>query len=140
MTTEILFVGYLTLEEWLRSVDKQRPVYALLFTEVGETSFDLRTDSIVIEVAQPEDGQALVHYARLYAGSLRYQGGEPFDRITRSGWRGPRSCGERWRVGSRRRGWPCGMGGWRCRRGSRRCGRGRGLGGRMRREKGKVKQ
>jgi hypothetical protein len=80
MSTEILFVGYLTLEEWLRVVDKQRPVYALLFTEVGETSYDLRTDSMVIEVAQPEDGQALVHYARLHAGSLRYQGGEPFDR------------------------------------------------------------
>lgn len=60
-------------------VDKQHPVYAVLCTEVGELNYNLRTDSMLIDVAQPEDGQALVHYARLPAGSLRKQGGEPFD-------------------------------------------------------------
>ena len=80
MSSEILFVGYLTLDEWLRVVDRQRPVYALLFTEVGETSYDLRTDSMVIEVAQPEDGQALVHYA-----NAAYRAGNGFNIDNKSG-------------------------------------------------------
>ncbi len=78
--SETLFIGYLSLEEWLRAVDKKRPVYALLNAEVGESKYDLRTDEMVVEVAQPEDGESLVHYARLPAGKLRYQAGEPFDR------------------------------------------------------------
>jgi hypothetical protein len=76
-----LFVGYTTLEEWLRAVDKSRPVFGLLCDNIGQIGlYEFRTDTMVIEIAQPEAGQDLVHYCTINAGELRYQGGEPFDR------------------------------------------------------------
>lgn len=73
-----LFVGYKTLEEWLLSVDKARPVFSSLVTDVGrQKQSGMRTDQIAIVVSQAEEG--LVHYCRLPVARLRYMNGQPFD-------------------------------------------------------------
>lgn len=75
---DILFIGYHTLEEWLRSVGKNRPVFASLITEPGKVErYGTRMDKLVVLAAQPGDDD-LVHYCRLMVGQLQYVAGQPF--------------------------------------------------------------
>jgi hypothetical protein len=74
----VLFVGYLTLEEWLRAVDKKRPVFAVM-TATDETMSYIVRREIVIEVAQPENVQAMVHYCRILAGRMSFMGDSPVE-------------------------------------------------------------
>jgi hypothetical protein len=77
-TTPVLFVGYKTIDQWLLVIDRSKPVFASLATEPGEAAqYNLRTDQLVIVIAQPEDD--LVHYFRTVVAQLRYLDGEPFD-------------------------------------------------------------
>ena len=73
-----LFVGFYTLEEWLTSIDRTRPVFTNLVTELGKTgNNDTRTDRMVIIVSQPIAD--LVYYCRLPVSELQYLGGKPFN-------------------------------------------------------------
>lgn len=75
-----LFLGYESLEEMLRSVDRKRPIFGLLVAEsvrVGQQGF--RTDKYIIVVSQPEAGEGLVHYCRLPIAQVRYIGDHAFD-------------------------------------------------------------
>lgn len=75
-----LFIGYETLEEWLKSADKTRPVFANLIIDPGKPKdTGIRTDRYVIIVNQPEEGGGLVHYCRLQVEKVRYIGDQPFD-------------------------------------------------------------
>ncbi|RJX17520.1 MAG: hypothetical protein C4575_12820 [Desulforudis sp.] len=75
---QALFVGYGTLEEWLVSANKRKPVFAILITEPGKTTqMGVRTDQLIAMVAQPEDD--LVHYCRLAVQELTYISGDPFN-------------------------------------------------------------
>lgn len=73
----VFFIGYEYLECWLTVVDRARPVYANLMIEPGETDQALRTDTMVILVAQPEHD--LVHYCRLPVATLNYLDGQTYD-------------------------------------------------------------
>lgn len=71
-----LFIGFASLETWLKAIDIFQPVYAIMATEYGQPGrYDIRTDQFVITVAQP-DGD-VVHYVRLVAAQIQYQNGEP---------------------------------------------------------------
>ena len=75
-----LFIGYETLEEWLKSADKTRPVFANLIIDPGKSKdTGIRTDRYVIIVNQPEEGGGLVHYCRLLVEKIRYVADQPFD-------------------------------------------------------------
>jgi hypothetical protein len=76
--TPVVYVGYLTLEEWLRVVDRKRAVFANLVIEPGAvTQYGMRSDHMIIRAAQAEG--ALVHYCRITVGTLRYHGDSAFD-------------------------------------------------------------
>jgi hypothetical protein len=76
-TTHPFFIGYGTLEEWLRSVDPKRPVFAALITEPGKVVQSMRTDRLMIRVAQPADD--LMHYCQLVIARVQYVGDNPFN-------------------------------------------------------------
>lgn len=75
-----LLIGYHSLEAWLQSVDRQRPVFVSLSTRVGESEgYNVRSHYLEIVAAQPETGGEIVHYCLLQVGRLRFVNGEPFD-------------------------------------------------------------
>lgn len=72
-------IGYMTLENWLNSIDKEQPVYACLITEPGQTGqYAQRLDKLVVLVSQPESDD-IVHYCRLNVASLQYIGDSPYN-------------------------------------------------------------
>ena len=73
------FIGYDSLEEWAETTDKARPVYALPIQEPGKTdSHGIRSDDLVIVVAQTVPAEAATHYVRLHVTSLEYLNGSPW--------------------------------------------------------------
>lgn len=77
-----LFVGYGTLEEWVRALLPDRPVLAMPLVDPGCEQSGMRTDTLVV-VCQQVDPEGHVHYCRLRAISLTRCFGEPFS----SDWR-----------------------------------------------------
>jgi hypothetical protein len=73
-----MYIGYLSLENWLTVVDKNLPVYACLVTEPGQQGqYSQRIDQLIVLVEQPEG--ELVHYCRLHVASLQYVGNSPYN-------------------------------------------------------------
>ncbi len=76
----MLFVGYESLEEWARVIQKQQPVYAMLTHEPGRVDENgMHIDTLVIHVSQPDPEQMLVHYCRMPVGQITYIRHQPFD-------------------------------------------------------------
>jgi hypothetical protein len=84
-----LFVGYVTLEEWMQALLPDRPVLAMPLVEPGTEQSGMRTDTLVV-VCQQVDPDGHVHYCRLRAASLTRCFGEPFSddwREREAAWR-----------------------------------------------------
>ncbi|MFZ6028051.1 MAG: hypothetical protein ACOYYS_10075 [Chloroflexota bacterium] len=73
---DYLFVGYFDFDIWLRSIIHENPVYvAITMMPVTTTYPDVVQHQVAVFAGQPEPGQNLVHYFRLYVGDMKIVGG-----------------------------------------------------------------
>jgi len=73
------FIGFGSLEEWLKSIDPHRYVCVLGVEEPGQTNrVGVRTDDLLVVVSQPVSAENLVLYVRLHVGIIEYLNGSPW--------------------------------------------------------------
>lgn len=73
------YIGYMALEEWARSVDKQKPIYVVTMSEVREGGATRPARSTLVVMCSQPDPRGDVHYCRIVIANASFIGGQAME-------------------------------------------------------------